>query len=195
MCGRYNFTAEDAEEIQRMTREIQERLNEQLKTGEIYPTNLVPILIQDKGCEKPMPMTWGFPHFKGGGVIINARSETVTEKRMFRNSVLTRRCIVPSTGFFEWRREGSSKIKYLFRLPGEKVLYMAGFYNRFPTKDGEERDQFVILTTGANESMQDVHDRMPVILRPEERTVWLSDCVDFDKIFDRHSVTMEHMPA
>ena len=190
VCGRYNFTAEDSEEIRNIIREVQNNLDVPIKTGEIYPTNAVPVLLPD--C--PIAMLWGFPHFKGSGVIINARAETVTDKRMFRESVMTCRCVIPSTGFYEWKRDGNAKTKYLFRMPEQAELYMAGFYNRFNDKDGEEKGRFVILTTAANESMQDIHDRMPVILRPDERDVWMHDG-DFYRIFDRKYVMLEHVQA
>lgn len=193
MCGRYNFSAEESAEIRGIIQEVQNKLDmdAQLKTGEIYPTDLVPVLT----AEQPAAMFWGFPHFKGSGVIINARSETVNDKRMFRDSVMTRRCVVPSTGFYEWRREGKSKTKYLFRIPGQAALYMAGFYNRFKDTDGIEKDRFVILTTQANKTMEDIHDRMPVILRPEEQALWLSHSADFTGIFDRRDVLLEHAVA
>ena len=73
-----------------------------IHTGEIFPTNAAPILLPDGQKMTPKPMTWGFPSFKGKGVIINARGETALDKPMFRRSVLERRCIVPTTGFYEW---------------------------------------------------------------------------------------------
>ena len=106
-------------------------------------TNTVPVLTADKLNLSPKPLVWGFPKFTGSGVIINARVETAGEKKTFRESLLTNRCIVPSTGFYEWNAQ---KKKYLFRLPGEQVLYMAGISKEY---DGTQR--YVILTTSANE--------------------------------------------
>lgn len=76
----------------------------------------------------------------------------------------------------------NGKTKYLFNLPGEKVLYMAGFWKQ---SNDEDDGHFVILTTAANSSMQEIHDRMPVVLRPEEQKAWLSNSTDFEKLFDR----------
>lgn len=109
------------------------------------------------------------------GVVINARGETVQEKAMFRRSFEQRRCVIPAGGFFEWSGKGAgkgkgAKEKYLFReTPGEP-LYMAGIYNRF----GAER-RFVILTTAANKSMRDIHDRMPIILPGGQLEKWLKE--------------------
>ena len=110
-------------------------------------------------------MVWGFPSFKG--VIINARGETALDKPMFRRSVIERRCIVPTTDFYEW---DSEKRKYHFRLPGQDRLYLAGLWNVF---QGEER--FVVLTTAPNDTIIHVHDRMPVLLTDDEVMPWLHD--------------------
>lgn len=112
---------------------------------------------------------WGFPGFDRSKVIFNARSESVLEKKMFRESIMKRRLIVPATAFYEWN---SRKEKVTF-LPMEgrnskHVLYMAGFYNHFA-----DADRFVILTTAANASMIDVHDRMPLLLEDTELEDWL----------------------
>lgn len=187
MCGRYTFyTDKELKEvdeiIQQISEDIQREKNQQekreMKTGEIFPTNLVPILLPS---DQHQPMdyqvqlqTWGFPNFAGKGVIINARSETAREKPLFRSSLAKRRCVIPSTGFFEWDRD---KRKYLFRLPEEGMLYLAGLYNLF---EGEER--FVILTTAANESIADVHHRMPVVLNRQEIKPWLQDPQAIDDI-------------
>lgn len=162
MCGRYTFYDNENTELAAILQQIPDKND--VKTGEIYPTNKAPIIGQDRRAHA---MVWGFPHFKNKGVIINARTETVLEKSMFRNSLLERRCVIPSSGFFEWDKE---KKKYLFTLPGEKVLYMAGFWNEF---QGEKR--FVILTTSPNESIKTIHDRMPLVLEKKQIDIWLTD--------------------
>ena len=168
MCGRYNFTVEQSDEV----REILEQLNAKLhgkeaRTGEVFPTNLAPILIEEEKRVEPTLSSWGFPKFDQKGVIINARAETAFEKRTFRDSLLNRRCIVPSTGFYEW---DSEKRKFLFRLEGTNALYMAGLY----TYSGAEL-RFVILTTEANASMKEVHNRMPLVIPKKEIDTWLLD--------------------
>ena len=86
---------------------------------------------------------------------------------MFRDSLLNTRCIIPSTGFYEWKQD-KSRQKFLFREPGSAVTYMAGFYREF---NGEKR--YVILTTAANDSMKEIHHRMPVILRKAQLEQWI----------------------
>lgn len=170
MCGRFAlFDEKEVKEINDIIREIEERKGITVNRGEIYPTHKVPILVNESGVKSVDAMTWGFPHFKGSGVIINARSETAREKPMFRKHLLTRRCLIPSTGFFEWsKKEGKNKKKYLFQLPDTPVLYMAGLFNQF-----NNENRFVILTTDANNSMRDVHDRMPVIVEKSYFDDWL----------------------
>ena len=164
MCGRYCLYEDGNEEL----REIFDRTEGEFKTGEIFPTDKAPVLIQQSGTVTPEAVVWGFPGFRGKGVIINARAETVPEKAMFRRSLASMRCVIPSSGFFEWSHSGP-KTKYRFNLPESGVLYMAGLYQDF----GEER-RFVIITTAANASMTEVHNRMPVVLQGAERDTWLS---------------------
>lgn len=168
MCGRYNFTVEQSDEVM----EILEKLNakfqgREVKTGEVFPTNQVPILIEEKSEVSPTLSIWGFPKFDGKGVIINARSETAFEKKTFRDSLLNRRCIIPSTGFYEW---DSEKKKFLFRLEGTSALYMAGLYSFY-----KDEMRYVILTTDANASMKDIHNRMPLVIPKDDINTWIMD--------------------
>lgn len=171
MCGRYQFSI-DKEELKDIISEVEKRTNAPYATGEIYPTNTVPILTASEGKIEPELIKWGFPNYWNKGTTINARSETVFEKKMFKKSIETRRCIVPASGFFEWKEEGKGrdKTKYLFERPESPVLYMAGIYNEF---DGEKR--FVILTKDANNYMKEIHNRMPVILNKNQIQDWITD--------------------
>ncbi|WP_346911315.1 SOS response-associated peptidase [Faecalicatena orotica] len=169
MCGRYSlFTEEENQEIMRFVKSLDNRYpGNNMKHGEIFPTNTAPILCLEENGIKPELSTWGFPRFGAKGVIINARSETADSRPMFKKSLHTRRCVVPSTGFYEWSQSGT-KTKYLFNLPNDHTLYMAGIFNEF---NGENK--FVILTTNANNSIADVHNRMPVILKKEMAEDWI----------------------
>lgn len=195
MCARYTvFTEEEVIEIRSIIAEVSRKFGDgAVNTGEIRPTNTAPILIMDGNRLSPCPVSWGFPKWDGNGVVINARSESALQKTMFSNPLLTRRCIIPSTGFYEWAYEAvlepqtslfpveqkpsakEPKMKLFFRRPGEPMLYMAGMINTFKDKDGNDKDAFVILTTAANASMERFHDRMPVILSPNEREDWISN--------------------
>ncbi len=109
---------------------------------------------------------WGIKG-KDKKLIINARAETVLEKTMFSESVLRRRCILPAAGFYEWDKE---KNKVTFYRNDKSPIYLAGFYQL-----SENRDSFVVLTTAANESMIQVHDRMPLMIDKAEVKDWLWD--------------------
>lgn len=169
MCGRYSlFTEDENQEIMRIVKSHDTKYpGNNMKKGEIFPTNTAPILCHDTDEIKPELSTWGFPRFGAKGVIINARSESADDRPMFRKSLHTRRCVVPSTGFYEWS-QCSPKTKYRFNLPNNSTLYMAGIFNEF---NGENR--FVILTTSANQSIEDVHNRMPVVLPKQMAEDWI----------------------
>jgi len=171
MCGRYTlFTEQEQQELYNIIKEVERKLNssgQKLKTGEIYPTNLAPILVRKNETVTPEAAVWGFPQFQKSGVIINARAETAPEKRMFAKPLSETRCVVPAAGFYEWDK---AKTKYLFRFPENESLYMAGILNSY-----QNDRRFVILTTDANESMQAVHNRMPVILKQHEVEPYLWD--------------------
>lgn len=168
MCGRYSLAPEESVEIEKLLREIQGRF----KTGEIFPTNDVPVLMEAGAELAPAVMAWGYPRFGSKpGSIINARSETAGERPMFRKSLYERRCVFPTTGFYEWGPgEGGKKTKYRFNRAGDKALYLAGLWNEFK---GERK--CVILTRAANASVKEVHERMPVVLEREELEAWVRD--------------------
>ena len=109
MCGRYQFTAEQCEEIIQIAKAIDKKFGAGAwSSGEIRPTNRAPILVTQDGKVCPELQTWGYktPDF----LIINAWAETAAEKPMVRDSVATRRCVVPSSGFFEGTKRSESTI-------------------------------------------------------------------------------------
>ena len=219
MCGRYSgyIPGDDDDEVGEVIRELDRDLradseeeddarplaHEMKVSGEIFPTNVVPILIARPDSRGVEPMKWGYPGYPDRRKpdvqprpLINARSETVTERRTWRESIAERRCIVPSAGFYEWQQHvsgGGPKTKYLFRLPDEQALFMAAIYQYFTLDTGEEIGHFSILTTAANDSIADVHDRMPVVLRRDEFGDWLWG--DWASCFDRSAILLERQEA
>jgi len=182
MCGRYYI--EDDETIQEMRRifdEINKKYNntpqgEAMKTGEIFPTDIAPVLVAEQQSSQAVLMTWGFPRWQGSGVIINARAETAAEKPMFRSSISQRRCIIPSTGFFEWDHlDGKPKSKFLLHSKESPILYMAGLYSKFEDPRVGKYAAYVILTVDANASVRPIHDRMPLVVEPGQYDRWLHD--------------------
>lgn len=116
----------------------------------------------------------------------NARSETVFEKPSFRSAIKSRRCIVPASGFYEWRHEGKEKTPYFVSAKDQEIFSFAGIYESWTnTATGEIINSFSILTMEANELMQYVHNnrnRMPVILSKEDEKYWLSNLKSNDEI-------------
>lgn len=110
-----------------------------------------------------------------GNRMINARSETVGEKPSFRRAFDRRRCIIPADGFYEWRKEGKRKIPVRFRMRDGRPFAFAGLWEAWRPPDGQGETLFTctILTTDANELVQPVHDRMPVILTERSLDLWL----------------------
>ncbi len=170
MCGRYTLTDEDDNmDLKFILDEIRKHYPERpLKLGEIFPTDTAPIVIAGENGWEGTPAVWGLPLGQKKEVVINARAETAIEKRMFRESLLTRRCVIPATGFFEWS-QGERKQKYLFRLPDASLLYMGGLFESV-----DDQIRFVILTTQANASVEEIHKRMPVIFHRRLAEEWMT---------------------
>lgn len=172
MCGRFFLDDETAREIQKLVRKIDEQLKKAKLVGDVHPTEFAAVIEAENRELRATAKRWGFPGFGNQKVLINARAETVMEKRLFRENVQYRRIAIPAAGFYEWNH---AKEKATFTASETergkaRILYLVGFYGSF-----EGEDRFIILTTGANESMKDVHHRMPLILTQDEVKAWLCD--------------------
>ncbi len=110
-----------------------------------------------------------------GNKLINARAETLIEKPSFRNAFIRRRCLIPASGFYEWRQEGSRKQPYLFQLAEEKMFTFAGLWEYWQDNQGNELYSCTIITTEPNELLADYHNRMPVIFDSSTCWQWLED--------------------
>ncbi|WP_149425244.1 SOS response-associated peptidase [Oryzomicrobium terrae] len=114
--------------------------------------------------------------------LINARSETLAEKPSFRSAYKRRRCIVPASGFYEWKTEGKEKQPYYVHPASTELIGFAGLWERWTLPDADPLDTFTIVTTEANTAMTDIHERMPVILAPEDYGLWLSGETEQDLV-------------
>ena len=177
MCGRYYIAPEDgSEELENVRCYIESRYGKEeaakMDTGEIFPSNYVPVILTAEGGYIARPMTWGFPGYQGKQLLINARAETAAEKPTFRDAIHNTRCIIPTSGFYEWThdKKGKALEKYHFSTKGSPILYLAGLYKEF-----EDGARFVILTQEANEGMAVVHNRMPVVIRREQLADYIND--------------------
>lgn len=203
MCGTFYVDDETAREIEKAIRMADERANSKganVKylsstlgrgesahgrhlTGDIRPSDYATVLSLANRHIISSVKRWGFPGFQSGKLIINARAESVLERKMFRDSILRRRLIIPATGFYEWNPH-KEKVTFSPFKSSEStstpILFLAGFYNHF-----EGEDKFVILTTQANESMKGTHDRMPLIINPYELEDWLFDDYQIETFLKR----------
>jgi putative SOS response-associated peptidase YedK len=109
---------------------------------------------------------------------INARSETVQTRPMFRQLIATRRCLVPVDGFYEWHATATGKMPHYVRLADDVPMLIAGLWDRWRHGDERSIESFTILTTTANELVAKVHDRMPVIVDAGDVATWLEDAAD-----------------
>ena len=177
MCGRYS--------ISKKAREIGDYFNitipEEFQGG-IYnaaPTQPLPVVTMDNPAKMQL-FHWGLqPSWENSpgnsSIMINARAESLREKKMFRNLIERKRCIIPADGFFEWEKTGKIKQPWRFLLKSEGLFAFAGLFNQFEDSEGNNHFAFLIITAKANPLIGDVHNRMPVILDQGGHKTWLSE--------------------
>jgi putative SOS response-associated peptidase YedK len=144
----------------------------------IAPGSTNPIIVRHERVEAVM-MQWGLvPHWvrdiKATHRPINARAESLIEKPMFRELLKGNRCLVPASGFYEWKKEWQRSIPFYIHLKDDPVFAFAGLYDIWHNPGGMMLPTYTIITTGSNDLMAPIHDRMPVILRQEDEIRWLS---------------------
>jgi putative SOS response-associated peptidase YedK len=145
----------------------------------IAPTQQVPVIRRYGDGQNHLDyLHWGLiPSWAQdksiGSRLINARSETVTEKPSFRQAIRYRRCLVLASGFYEWKLEGKEKQPWLIRLKDGAPMVFAGLWETWKSPEGTVVESCTILTTASNRLVAPLHDRMPVILSPDEYRTWL----------------------
>jgi putative SOS response-associated peptidase YedK len=145
----------------------------------VAPTQMVAVIRSDGDHNRLDLLKWGFvpswsKDLSFGSHLINARSETVTEKQTFRHAIKYRRCIIPTSGFYEWDHSGDKKQPYYIHLADQTPMCLAGLWETWKAPDGTPLESFAILTTAANKLVAPLHDRMPVVLHPDSFSIWLS---------------------
>jgi len=179
MCGRYNLITDAVslldffatEQTLFDTSQIEPRYN-------IAPGQNVPVVRDGTNGRELVLARWGLvPHWSKESrtrySTINARAETVAEKPVYRDSFNRRRCLIPATGFYEWKREGEQKIPHHIQLAEGGLFAFAGLWDHWE-KQGQGFDSCSIIVTTANETVQPVHERMPVILNQAYYNTWLN---------------------
>ena len=177
MCGRFTLFEADAilskDFGAPISFDLQPRYN-------IAPTQQILAVRQSIGGKgrEAVFLRWGLiPHWAKdpsiGNRMINARAETVGEKPAFRSAFRSRRCLVPSSGFYEWKKEERGKQPYFIRPKGRSSFAFAGLWEQWQGPEGSLVESCTLITTEANELISRLHDRMPVILPPSEYALWL----------------------
>lgn len=175
MCGRYSLICID--DLGNRFRVHNPMIGARSKFN-VAPASEMPVIVQRENPELIL-MRWGLvPHWaKNPGAVhhpINARAEGLLEKPMYRPLLKSNRCLVPASGFYEWKKEGKRKVPFYFTLPGEPLFAFAGLYDTWQAPDGNPLLTYTIITCEANPLLADIHDRMPVILTRENEERWLS---------------------
>ena len=185
MCGRYaSFMSVADVQLAFNLDHIGEDVQELRPSWNVAPTQDVAVVVeryaQDAAVTKPIRelhmARWGLvpPWAKdltSGPPLINARLETVDEKKSFAPSLAKRRCIVPSNGYYEWQRQGDSNSPFF--IHDDELLAFAGLYSWWKASDGKWILSVTIVTREAQPPLDTIHDRMPVVLEPSEFAAWL----------------------
>jgi len=175
MCGRFTLRAPAsviAEQFRLLDAEpLEPRFN-------VAPTQPVAVVRFGPGARQVARLQWGLvPSWARdasiGSRLINARAESVADKPAFRAAFRRRRCLVVADGFYEWRRTGAKKQPFFIRLRDDRPFGFAGLWESWEGADHSVLETCTILTTGPNELMKPIHDRMPVILDPDDYGRWL----------------------
>ncbi|MBI1776179.1 MAG: SOS response-associated peptidase [Proteobacteria bacterium] len=176
MCGRYSLITPT--EALRQLMAFMDLLNLEPRYN-VAPTQMMPVVRPEEGGRRRLVLLrWGLiPSWAKDATIgakcINARTESVAEKPAFRTALRQRRCLVLADGYYEWRQEGKAKQPYRIVLKAGGPFAIAGIWEGWRSPAGEPIESFALITTVAGEDIAHIHDRMPVILAPEDYALWL----------------------
>jgi putative SOS response-associated peptidase YedK len=184
MCGRYSLACID--DLCGRFRIIDPAIGFRSHFN-IAPGSTNPVIVAHERAEAVM-MQWGLvPHWAKDITVtnrpINARAESLAEKPMFRDLLRSQRCLVPASGFFEWKHDWGRKIPFYIHVKDDLVFGFAGLYDVWRNPAGTTLRTYTIITTTANTLMAPIHDRMPVILKQDDEMRWLSrDVLPADEV-------------
>jgi len=176
MCGRYSLICID--DLGNRFRIFNPMLGARSKFN-IAPGTRQPVIVQGASGRELVQMQWGLvPHgtknLKGAHPIINARAESLAEKPSFAPLLEKKRCLIPASGFFEWKHEGVKKHPFYIRVTDLPLFAFAGLYDEWQDPAGSVLATYTIITTEPNTLLATVHNRMPAILSPEHEEGWLA---------------------
>jgi putative SOS response-associated peptidase YedK len=175
MCGRYTVIA--SPEVLRALFGYLEQPNFPPRYN-VAPTQPIAIVRLVNGQRHFALVRWGLlPSWvkdpKAFSLLINARGETINDKPAYKAAMKRRRCLIPADGFYEWKAGGPRKQPYYIRAKSGTPLALAGLWESWIGPNGEELETAAIVTTTANETLKPLHDRMPVVIAPEQFDLWL----------------------
>jgi putative SOS response-associated peptidase YedK len=182
MCGRFTLFT-DIEEIKERF-DIQGSFDEEYQFSyNIAPSQSVLSVINDGVRNRLGYLRWGLIPFwakdeKAGYKMINARAETIAEKASFRNAYKKKRCLIIADSFYEWKKTPERKIPMRIKLKNHAPFGMAGLWESWKSPEGISIYSCSVITTVPNELMTSIHDRMPVILKPEDEKDWLNPSIN-----------------
>lgn len=161
MCGRYYFNLDAREENNYLKKLIEQYNIYNFEQGEIFPSQeVLALVLKDDKCI-PKIKSWGIT--TSHAHVINARSETVHEKKLFQKM---QRCVIPCNKFYEWKAQGKHKTKYQVKDAHEHLVYLAGLCTE---------NELVILTKEANHDMKRIHHRSPILLHQKDIQYYLNN--------------------
>jgi putative SOS response-associated peptidase YedK len=180
MCGRFTVTANVEALAERF--QVAPPAEEMVPRFNVAPTQNVPVVLNE-GEPRIALVRWGLiPSWAKdpaiGNRMINARAETVAQKPAFRTALRRRRCLVLADGFYEWRKDPQGKTPMYIHLAAREPFAFAGLWDTWRDPDGNPVTSCTLITTAPNELVAPVHNRMPVILRPEVEGLWLDRSVE-----------------
>lgn len=190
MCGRYatfgpvSLSRAAKEVLADLEVDLISEIHQREDQFNIAPTQRALVMAQGAHGYEVKALRWGLiPSWstdpKMGAKMINARAETVATKPAFRSAFKKRRCLVPASGYFEWKGEAGSKQPYFIHDPAGHLLMFAGLWEAWRAGEGEEWSQtFTIITGEPGKVSGDIHDRQPVILPPDLWPVWAQGTPD-----------------
>jgi putative SOS response-associated peptidase YedK len=182
MCGRFALYR-NLEEIKGAF-DIQQVRWKPEPSYNVAPSQDVAVVVQREEGNSLDKMRWGLIPFWAkdptiGSKMINARSETLSEKPSFKRPFKSQRCLVIADGFFEWAKTEQGKIPMFIRSGSQELLGLAGLYDLWVSPQGESITSCTIVTTRANDFMQPIHDRMPLILSKPQQVTWLDPATPY----------------
>lgn len=187
MCGRFNIIDDPVTqllvEITGQSWVLETEYN-------IAPTQTVPVLVcnDEEGSFDLRPMRWWLtPYWSDGPStkysMFNAKSETLEKSRAYKEPFRRRRCIIPASGYYEWKKEGQMKLPYYIEPEEEKSFAFAGLWDRWERGD-QVVESCTIVTAAAPEAMKSIHHRIPLHLTQEQSRAWMSNATGLDQLQD-----------